>query len=211
MQTLRLFTASLVARIDGMAARIENHEALAASAIQDVRRASARARFELRRVRKDGDRLRARLGEAKEVEASWRDRARRKGAEDETAALECLRRSREASRRAGELVRRVEEHERVESELATDVGRIQERLSRLEEHRHVLSARQTRADAFATIETEEVDAADVESLFDRWDVKISEREISCGHDEAGDAFEQGFSREEEETQLRAELDELLGN
>jgi phage shock protein A len=209
MQTLRLWTAALVARIDGMAARIENHEALAQSAIQDVRRASARARVELRRVRKDGDKLRTRLGEAREAEVAWRDRARRKAGEDEAAALECLRRGRESGRRASELARRLEEHERVEADLATDVGRIQERLSRLEEHRHVLSARQTRAEAFATIECDEVGAADVEGLFDRWDVKISEREISCGQDDAGDAFEHGFSREEEEEELRAELDELL--
>ncbi len=210
MQTIRLWTAALVARIDGMAARIENHEALTQSAIQDVRRASARARLELRRVRNDGERLRSKLGEAREAEVAWRDRARRKAGDDEAAALECLRRGRESERRANNLARRLGEHERVEADLSSDVSRIQERLSGLEEHRHVLSARQSRADAFATIECDEVGASDVEGLFDRWDLKISEREISCGHDDGEDAFEHDFSREEEEAELRAELDQLLG-
>ena len=73
-----------------------------------------------------------------------------------------------------------------------------------------LTSWDTRADAFATIECDEVGASDVEGLFDRWDLKISEREISCGHDDGEDAFEHDFSREEEEAALRAELDQLLG-
>lgn len=208
MQTLKLWTAALVARIDGMATRIENHEALAQSAIQDVRRASARARVQLRRVRQDGDRLRTQLGEAREAEAAWRDRARRKAEEDEDAAIECLRRGRESTRRAEELGRRLDEHERVEAELASDVNAIQERLAKLEQHRHVLSARQSRAEAFASIACDEVGECDVESLFDRWDVKISEREMSGGHDRDGDAFEHRLSREEEDAELREELDAL---
>ena len=48
MQTVRLWTAALVSRIDGMVSRIENHEALAASAIRDVRRAAARAKDEMK-------------------------------------------------------------------------------------------------------------------------------------------------------------------
>lgn len=208
METLRLWTAALIARIDGMATRIENHEALAQSAIQDVRRASARARIQLRRVRGDGERLRGQLEETRQAEVAWRDRARRKAEADESAALECLRRAREAAQRAGALAHRLEEHERLEAELGGDVARIQERLSRLEEHRHVLSARQSRADAFATIGNDEVGFCDVETLFDRWDVKISEREMSSGHEALGDAFEHRLSREEEEAELRDELDAL---
>ena len=209
MQTVRLWTAALVSRIDGMVSRIENHEALAASAIRDVRRAAARAGVQLRRVRADGDRLRAQLEETREAEASWRERARRKADEDEAMAVECLRRARESARRLRALERRLAEHERIERDLGADVTRIQERLTRLEEHRHVLAARESRAVALAGVhEGEDALSPDVDDLFDRWEIRISERELVGGRDDSADSFEDTLSREEEEADLRAELDAL---
>lgn len=205
MQTIRLWTHSLATRIDGMVSRIENHEALARSAIQEVRGAAARARVQLRRVRADGEQLRARIEEAREAEASWRERARRKASEDEAAAIECLRRSREAARRVGVLEARRIEHERLEAELTTDVGRIQERLTHLEEHKHVLAARESRAAALSGLDVGEVGPGPIEDLFDRWEVQISEREVSFGREDDADAFEHAFSKEEEEVSLHAEL------
>ncbi len=210
MQNIRLWTHTLATRIDGMVSRIENHEALARSAIQEVRGAAARARVQLRRVRADGKQLRARIEEAQEAETSWRERAQRKASEDEAAAIECLRRAREAGRRARVLEARRVEHERLETELAADVNRIQERLSHLEEHKHVLAARESRAVALSGLDVSEVGPGPIEDLFDRWEVQISEREVGFGRDDDPDAFEHAFSREEEDAALRAELDSLLG-
>ena len=210
MQNIRLWTAAVVSRIDGMVSRIENHEALAQSAIQEVRRASARARVQLRRVRADGEQLRAKIEESSEAEASWRERARRKAGEDEAAAIECLRRAREAARRIGVLENRLREHERLESGLTTDVARIQERLSRLEEHRHLLAARESRAEALTGLWVGDAGPGPIDDLFDRWEVQVSEREVSFGRDDDADAFEHGFSLEEEEADLRAELANLVG-
>ena len=212
MQTLRLWTTALATRIDGMVSRIENHEALAQSVIQEVRRASARARVQLRRVRADGEQLRARIAENREAETSWRDRARRKASEDPEAAIECLRRAREAARRRRVLETRLGDHDRFESELSADVARIQERLSRLEEHRHVLAARESRAEALTGLSTAaDVGPGPIDDLFDRWEIQISEREVAFGRDEDEDAFEHGFSVEEEDAELRAELENLVSD
>ncbi len=107
MQNIRLWTAALVSRVDGMVSRIENHEALAQSAVRDVRRAGARARVQLRRVRVDGERLRDELSRLREDVETWRERAPRRAVEDESAALECLRRSRRSMGRADALERLV--------------------------------------------------------------------------------------------------------
>ena len=53
MHTIRLWTATLASRVDAMVSRIENHEALAESAIRDVRRAAGRASVQLRRMRRE--------------------------------------------------------------------------------------------------------------------------------------------------------------
>ena len=100
MQRIRLWTAGLLSRVDWMVTQVENHEALAQSAIRDVQRAAARAKVQLAKVRKDGRALRDQLAEAREAEATWRERAQRTASEDEERAVECLRRSKAASRRA---------------------------------------------------------------------------------------------------------------
>ena len=57
MRRWKRWTTALVSRIDHVAAQVENHEALAESVIGDVRRAAARAKVQLARVCKDGERL----------------------------------------------------------------------------------------------------------------------------------------------------------
>jgi len=209
MQRIRLWTTSLVSRMDGMVSRIENHEALAQSAIRGVRQAAARANVQLRRVREDGARQRARLEELRGAEAAWRDRARAKADEDESAALECLRRSKEAARRGAVLASRLAEHERVEVQLAADVAKIDERLTVLEEQRNVLVTRQSRAEALSSVrQAHELDTGDPDEVFGRWETRVAEREYEGGCFDRGDVFEEEFTRAEEESVLRAELVEL---
>jgi phage shock protein A len=206
MQRIRLWTTSLVSRMDGMVSRIENHEALAQSAIRGVRQAAARANVQLRRVREDGDRQRRRLDELREAEVAWRDRARAKADEDEAVALECLRRSKEAARRGVVLARRVAEHERVEAQLASDVAKIDERLAVLEEQRNVLVTRQSRAEALSSVrQAHEPVGADPDEIFGRWETRVAEREYEGGCFDRGDVFEEQFTRAEEDSALRAEL------
>jgi hypothetical protein len=69
MHRLRVWTASLLSRVDWMVSQIENHEAVARSAIEDVRQAAARAKVQLARVRQDGEALRKRVAEQRQEEA----------------------------------------------------------------------------------------------------------------------------------------------
>jgi phage shock protein A len=208
MQRLRIWTASLLSRVDGMVTRIENHEALAESAVREVRRASARAAVQLRRVRRDGERLVARLAEARDEALAWRERARRTVGDEDTA-LECLRRSRRCERLADELAGRVREHEAAERQLAADVSAVQERLEKLEAQRHVLVTRQSRATALAGVrDAGSPVGAEVDDIFDRWEARIAENELAGGCFDSGDALAERFDREEETEALRAELEAL---
>jgi phage shock protein A len=193
-----------------MVSRIENHEALAASAIRDVRQAAARATVQLRRVRADGARLREEVAARHEAERTWRERAARTASEDREKAIECLRRSKRAAREAVELTRRLAEHERIEQQLARDVAAVEERLSRLEEQRNLLATRQSRAEALGSVrEAHEPCGAPVEEVFGRWETRVAEREFEGGCLPRGDDLELGFREEEEGSELGAELDALL--
>jgi len=210
VQRIRMWTAGLVSRVDGMVSRIENHEALAASAIRDVRRAAARATVQLRRVRADGARQRERLAELREEQRSWEERAVASASEQREKALECLRRSRRAGRQARELARRLEEHERVEKQLAADVARVEDRLGELEQQRNVLVTRESRAQALGSVrDTESPFGADVQEIFGRWETRVAEHEFEGGCLHEGDAFAAEFEEREEEASLGAELDALL--
>ncbi|MDJ0865832.1 MAG: PspA/IM30 family protein [Myxococcota bacterium] len=211
MERFRSWTAGLISRVDWMVSQVENHEALAQSAIRDVRRAAARARVQLARVRADGERQRRERAEQHEAEHTWRERARAAAEQDETRALECLRRARRAQRRAAELERRVEEHERFEKQLAHDVATVEERLGVLETQRNLLRTRQSRAEALSTVR-DGAPVGDVDGLFERWETRVLEREFeggcAAGADGLGDAFEDEFEEAEEEQALREELDAL---
>lgn len=217
MNRIKLWTTGLVSRVDWMVSQVENHEAVARSAIREVQRAAARARVQLARVRADGRRLRDRLAEARDAERTWRERARASGAADEARALECLRRSRQAARRAADLARRLDEHERVEKQLEQDVARVEEQLGQLEERRNLLRTRQSRAEALARVrEAGAPLCADVGELFERWETQVTEREIEgeCPVTDAdtrgeSDAFAAAFAEREEEASLREDLHALL--
>lgn len=211
MQRMRLWTASLVSRVDSMVTRIENHESLAQSAIRDVRRAAARARVQLRRVRADGGRLRDRLEAEREAERTWRERATGCAESDRDKAIECLRRSRQAARNVAELERRFEEHEHLERQLTTDVARVDERLSRLEDQRNVLVTRQSRAEALGCVRDAQAPLGlDVDEVFGRWETQVAEREYAgdCVSSDS-DHFEADFEATEEQADLSAQLDALL--
>jgi phage shock protein A len=210
MQRIRLWTASLVSRVDGMVTRIENHEALATSAIRDVRQAAARATVQLRRVRADGSRLREELDARREAEHGWKERAARVAETDRDRAIECLRRSKRAGREASVLERRLAEHERIEKQLASDVAVVEDRLSRLEGQRNVLVTRQSRAEALGCVQDAHSPCGvDVDEVFSRWETRVAEREYEGACLPRGDELDAEFSEQEESEELGAELDELL--
>jgi phage shock protein A len=216
---IKLWTASLLSRVDWMVSQVENHEAHARSAIREVQRAAARARVQLERVRADGRRLRERLEGTRRAAEAWRDRARSEASADEARALECLRRSRRAARVAAALAERREEHERVEARLAQDVARVEERLGELRERHNLLRTRQSRAEALAAVRgAGEPLGADLGGLFERWETQVTEREFEgeCSASGAegevlgeGDAFASEFAEREEDETLRAELARLV--
>jgi phage shock protein A len=144
------FTSGIVARIDELVARVENHEALADAALQELQAATARGQARHARVRRDGDALRKALGEQQQAVTQWRERALRQS--EEARALECLRRSRSAAQKVADLEQRIARHEQAERTLAQDVAALGERLAQLREQRNVMRARQTCAEALAGVQ-----------------------------------------------------------
>jgi phage shock protein A len=204
------FTSGVVARIDELIARVENHEALADAALCELQSATARGQARHARVRRDGDALRTALAQERQAITQWRERALRQT--DETRALECLRRSQQATRKAGELEQRLARHEQAERTLAADVSALCDRLVLLRDQRNLMRARQTCAEALAGVQngTRELDG-ELAGIFERWELHIAEAEFFGEHRPAQvDELARELEDEESLASLRAELAKLRG-
>lgn len=206
MNRMKRWTMSVTSWVDGVLAQIENHEANADAAIVRVRKSTARARVQLRRVERDQTKLKDNLAAEDEASSAWLRRV--KATKDEDAALECLRRAKTAERRCARLRERLGEHERTHKELSDGIGQLNDRLSELVERRNLMRTRQSRAEAMHGMATATTPIGDLEDLFERWETRVTEVEIASDAADYVDTFEAEFESAEQTAALLEELREM---
>lgn len=205
MARIKRWTHGFVASIDSMIVQVENHEALATSALRDLEQGVARSKVQLMRVERDGRALKQALDEEREAALRWRDRARRE--ENDARALECLRRHKRSEARVKELVRNQTEHERIEAQLRRDVQTLEHRLIELRQQRNAMRTRQSRAEAFHAVQgSGDAQNGEIGEIFERWETRVAESEVASGCLIASvDSFDEEFLDAEEEASLKLEL------
>lgn len=204
MALLKRLTATLSARVDRLVGEIENHDAVAEVGIRDQRRAYAKAKVRLARMREEGERLRRRATEAAATAAAWRGRAI--AAADEGQALECLRRHKRSALQAQGLAETLRQHIEVETRLTGELEAVRDRVLALEHRRHLLRSREAAADAAAQVRAAEGGAPlDLEDAFERWEASVVEAELDTVAPSDSDPIAEPFLVAEERAELRAEL------
>jgi phage shock protein A len=205
MARFKRWTHGFVASIDSMIVQVENHEALATSALRDLEQGVARSKVQLMRVERDGRALSQALAEEREAAIRWRDRARRE--ENEARGLECLRRHRRAEARVRELSHNQAEHERIEQALKRDVLTLERRLIELRQQRNTMRTRQSRAEAFSVVQGNgAVENGEIGQIFERWETRVAESEVASGCLVASvDSFDEELLDAEEAASLKLEL------
>lgn len=206
MNRMKRWTMSVTSWVDGVLAQVENHEAAVAAAVGRVRQSTARARVQLKRVERDQQSLRDRLGHEERAVEVWRRRA--KSADDEEVALECMRRFKAAERRLQQLRQRLAEHERSHKELSEGIRVLNARLCELSERKNLMRTRQSRAEAAHGMASTSGPIGDLEEVFDRWETRVGEIEIASECAEPIDAFEAHLEAVDETADLRLELEAL---
>lgn len=209
MSLFTRITATVASTVDKAVCRVEDHDAIVDASIKQTRKAASSARVRLARVNKDSVALKRRREELVAQELNWTDRAIR-SANDEEKAIECLSRR----KKCREEILRTEEslfkHAELESTLAANVSKIEQRLQEISEQRNLLRTRESVAQATRIIENiQGHDTSDIEQTFDRWETRVGETELSSGSISPGDDLEMTFSDEENRTELLLELDELV--
>ena len=206
MNRVKRWTMTMTSWVDGVLAQIENHEANVDAAIVRVRKSTARARVQLRRVERDQSALKDSLATEEEATAAWLRRA--KTTEGEDAALECLRRAKVAERHSAQLRARLSEHERTHKELNDGITQLHDRLRELIERRNMMRTRQSRAEAIHGMATASTPIGDLEDAFERWETRVTEVEIAGDVGDFVDSFESDFESAEQTAALRQELREM---
>ncbi|SHJ37377.1 phage shock protein A (PspA) family protein [Malonomonas rubra DSM 5091] len=210
MKAIKRWTTGIFSRVDWAVSQIENQEALINSTLKESREAVAKAKVRLGRLRQDGNKLRQRLQNEEQNVERWRERAAQVAKADEARAIDCLRRGRQAEQLRSQLQKRVREHEQVEAQLGKEVAGMEEQLAELVEKRNMMRSRQSCAEALSSIQVGSTDIGnEVDDIFDRWEIRITEKELSSECAINIDPLEESFASEEIEAELREELQQLI--
>jgi len=210
MPLIKTLFTTLYSRIDHVVNRIENHDAVIDATIKDTRCALAQAKGHLSKVRSDGQKLSQQLKTKAGNAHKWQQRAKDFAEKDEATAISCLVRRRNCKRQIQVLETALAQHQTIEARLVTDIEKLEHRLDTIARQRNQMRARQSAADALGA--TQNVDlhkTQEVDELFERWEMKISESEMMNGEFDCMDAMEKKFLDEEEQMDLRTELQEII--
>lgn len=211
MTPFKRVAATITASFSSLMDQVENHEALVAQTIREVKRASAQATVRLGRVKQDETRLADRLVELRSEERLWTDRAKQVGRTDEAKGMECVRRLRRVQADISATETQLSKQTDLRTQLTQDIRSIHSKLEGLERRKHALATRQYRAEALRRMQTEGPGVLEeIDEIFERWETRVTETEI---HGDCtgtpDDRLAEEFKRAEDEESLRAGLRDLL--
>ncbi len=211
MNSLKRIIISLKSQIDHVADDFENHEALAAAAIQDLQGLASKTRLHLHRIRTMSDNYQKQLQQQHEDAELWSNRAIKTKQSDQQKALQCVKRLRHTQKQISFLEQKYQECVSQEEKIRTDLEMIQEQLLNLKNKKEILAARQNRQGVQKLFQDKRTHTLqDAENLFQRWEESV----VSGGYEPPdyyadSDPLASTFEQEEEEQQLRKMLNELV--
>ena len=212
MKIKRLFT-SINASFDDFVTGVENHEAVAAGVIADVRKAAARLRAQKSQLDAQIGRQRSQAKVLAARQDRWQKRAADCAQDDPEQGLVCLRHRDAAASALEQLSTQIDEQTQLAAELASSLTQVESRLGELQNRRTALTSRGARANVMAKVSTPNLNT-DVDELFERWEVAVLQeeyRDTSAGLALAdlgtaqADELDRTLQSAERDAELQAEL------
>jgi phage shock protein A len=198
-------------RVEAVADRIENKEALSTACIHEYERIVAKAKVRSAKVENEVSRLEKEAARLSGQAELWAGRARQVHSADESRALACVARMTQVQAAHGQVLGDLEAAKRLKKKMATDVEHILKKLEALRRRHRNLAGRQACAEAFNAIQR--VDGCiqgDIDDLFTRWETDVVAQELHVeSPDIAGDALDEEFATLEQEQALRLALEKVL--
>lgn len=223
MKLKRLVT-SLNASFEDFVSGVENHDAVAQSAITDVRKAAARLRVQQGQLAGQARRLVESEQALTHKRDRWQSRAQEFAEQDPEQALQCLRNRNSVECELTRTSEQLAQQRSLCEQLAGNLAQVEQRLSDLQHKRIALSSREARTSVLAKtggLETQ----SNIDELFERWEVAVLQGEYREGAAMDGcsdgkvaematgsaDQLDNLLQREERDRELHAELERLRGD
>lgn len=210
MSIFRRLQATVSASLDNAVSQVENHDAVVEAALKDARSAAARARVRLARVQKEEANMQTKLNELQNMHQKWTDRAISTAKQDETQALECVKRRNACEQQITQTKEAITRHKELVINVGTSVDRIESRITDLTQQRNLMRSRHSAAEALRVINKIEGDCADgIDDTFERWEMLVTETEYMAGNSAQVDTLNEAYVEAEDAENLKADLANLL--
>ncbi len=212
MSIFKRISATFTASVDNVVSKVENHDAIIDASIKECRQAAARTRVRLSKVQRDGEQMRQQYERSKDDISLWQKRAVETAQSDQQKALQCVKRKQTAEKDLERLQESLNQHRETERRVGENLKAIESRVGQITQQRNTMRTRQSAAEAARIISRLEGDQGDgIEETFDRWESALIENEISTEVVMERDPLETEFVAQEEEADLKVELDKLTGS
>ena len=209
MSLFQRISATFSASVDNLVDRVENHDAVVEASIRKCRQAAADTRVKLARLQKDGERLRARIQTLENEITNWQQRAIDCADEDESKALQCLKRKKNLQdelERTGSLLA---SHRQSEQQVRSNLQQIESRIDDITQQRNAMRTRESAARAMRILnQMEGSNCVTLDDTFDRWESSLVETEMVAAAFSPTDELADEFVQQEEEQALRDQLTAL---
>lgn len=204
MRKLKFWTASIASGFDSVISKVENHESVVTSSIQELQTAAAHAKVKVNRLKQEIQKMRNKLSELQQSRERWNERALSLRDTDKKKAIECLRRRKNVEAEIAHLENEIPTHTTLADNIEADVRKLQTKIDDLKLRKRSFSTRASRAQAMKVCGDQSgISGEDLEDTFERWELKLAETEISSHV--TSDSLADEFDKEEEFADLEQEL------
>lgn len=213
MKLFKKLAVNINSRMDAVAERFENREALSSAYIREYERIVAKAKVRLAQVDNEVARLENHSRELGEKIQLWTDRARRIHGSDEAKALECVARMTKCRQSREQVQKNLEEARNLRNKMARDVDHILKKLEAHKRRHQNLTGRQVCAEAVHAMQYAETGLeTDIGDLFTRWETDVTASELHAQLPASiDDPLEHEFDTTEQEQALRMALEEIIAS
>lgn len=210
MKLKRIIT-SVSAQFDDLVSKVENHEAVAESAIREARQQTAKIQTQLNVISRRYTELESRHQTLQQKIETWKQRAIVSGNEtgDREKALRCVQAMKNAQAESEQVLGQIKETSALRAELQMHLQESEQHIVSLQSRKESLVARSAKNNVkkFADSAGQE---SDLNSVFDRWEQNLAADEyFSSPNYCSEDYLDHEFIKEETQDELEGALDELL--
>lgn len=210
MKLIKRLSTSLTATLDSAVGQLENHDAIVEASIKQTRQAVAKTKARINTLRQQQQAYQNQLKEAREQFDLWTERATNLASTDQEKALQCVARRNQCEADIGRLSYSEKQQADLIRDVSVNLQTLQKKLDEMTQKHNLMRSRQTVADVNRTMSNVSSDH-NLNETFERWESMVLEHEFAVSDACSGDVLDIELTRQEDETNLLAQLDSIVAN